>query len=275
MNWFKHDTTASVDSKVKKLLIAYGAEGYAVYFHCLELIASDINENHITFELEHDAEIIADNLKIKGTANQSGRDRVEEIMRKIINLNLFQEDHGRIFCYQLAKRLSSAQIKNQNLKKIQLLVEKQLAESSMKFLEDNGNVNTEEKEEKRKKEEKTASVEALSVSKLLIDEHRKIDPSFAVGKEDSRIKAWAFDIEKINRIDGRDWKVIESVMRWCKSDSFWAKNIMSGKTFREKFDRLFAGMPSAKPPEKQPYVPRINQEVAELKRQREQERTHD
>ena len=64
MNWFKHDTDASNDAKIKKLILRYSATGYAVYFHGLELIAAGINENNITFELEHDAEIIADNLKI-------------------------------------------------------------------------------------------------------------------------------------------------------------------------------------------------------------------
>lgn len=135
MKWFAHESNASSDSKIKKLILSYGAEGYAVYFHCLELIASEINENHINFELEHDSEIIADNLKIKGTGTQSGRDRVEEIMRKIIDLNLFQEDQGKIFCLQLARRVSSAQIKNENLKSIQLAIEQRLTESSKNFLE--------------------------------------------------------------------------------------------------------------------------------------------
>jgi len=56
MRWFKHDTDASSDAKIKKLLIRHGAVGYAIYFHCLELIASDICETNITFELEHDSE---------------------------------------------------------------------------------------------------------------------------------------------------------------------------------------------------------------------------
>ena len=81
MVWFKHDSNAATDAKIKKLLIKYGAEGYAIYWHCVELIVSDISETNITFELEHDCEIIADDLKIKGTSDQSGQDRVNEIMR--------------------------------------------------------------------------------------------------------------------------------------------------------------------------------------------------
>ena len=71
----------------------------AIYFHCLELIAGDISESNITFQLEHDAEIIADNLKIKGTADYSGVDRVQDIMKYIIELDLFQESKGHIFLF--------------------------------------------------------------------------------------------------------------------------------------------------------------------------------
>ena len=108
MKWFKHDTDASNDAKVKKLLIKYGVTGYGIYFHCIELIANDINEHNITFELEHDSEIIADNLKIKGTADKSGIEIVEEIMRYIIDLGLFTSQDEKIFCFKLLKRLDTS-----------------------------------------------------------------------------------------------------------------------------------------------------------------------
>ena len=112
MQWFKHDTNSTMDFKIKKLLIRYGAVGYAIYFHCLELIASSIGENNITFELEHDAEIIADDLRITGTTEKSGREMVEEIMRYMIDLNLFEESNGHIFCFKLLRRLDSSMTSN-------------------------------------------------------------------------------------------------------------------------------------------------------------------
>lgn len=112
MQWFKHDTDATQDAKLKKLLIRHGATGYAIYFHCLELIASDISNSNLTFELEHDSEIIADNLKIRGTAEKSGIDIVEEIMRYIIDLDLFSESDGHIFCFKLLKRLDTSMTSN-------------------------------------------------------------------------------------------------------------------------------------------------------------------
>ena len=118
MEWFKHDTSALNDAKIKKLIIRYGVTGYAIYFHCIELIAGDVNKNNLTFELEHDSEIIADNLKIKGNANKSGIEIVEEIMRYIIELNLFQENENRIFCLKLLKRIDSSMTSNTQFRKM-------------------------------------------------------------------------------------------------------------------------------------------------------------
>lgn len=109
MNWFQHDTASTQDAKIKKLLIRHGAIGYAVYFHCLELIAADISETNLTFELEHDSEIIADNLRISGTGDKSGLQIVEEIMRTIVSLDLFCEQNGHIFCFKMIKRINLSQ----------------------------------------------------------------------------------------------------------------------------------------------------------------------
>lgn len=116
MNWFQHDADSTQDAKIKKLLIRHGAIGYAVYFHCLELIIGDVCETNITFELEHDSEIIADNLKIHGTGDKSGRDIVEDIMRTIVDLGLFTNENGHIFCYKLLKRINMSMTSNKGLR---------------------------------------------------------------------------------------------------------------------------------------------------------------
>ena len=71
-----------------------------------------ISESNITFELEHDSEIIADNLRIKGTAEKSGIDIVQDIMRFIIEIGLFNESEGRIFCFKLLKRIDTSMTSN-------------------------------------------------------------------------------------------------------------------------------------------------------------------
>lgn len=116
MNWFKHDTDATQDAKLKKLIIRHGTDGYAIYFHCLELIASDVSETNLTFELEHDSEIIADDLHIVGTAGKSGIQVVQEIMCYIIELNLFSESNGHIFCFKLLKRIDASMTSNERFR---------------------------------------------------------------------------------------------------------------------------------------------------------------
>ena len=118
MKWFKHDTDALSDAKIKKLLIRYGAIGYAIYFHCLELIASNISDTNTTFELEHDAEIIADNLKIKGTAGKAGVEIVNDVMKYMIKLGLFECEKDHIFCYKILKRLDSSMTSNKKMRQI-------------------------------------------------------------------------------------------------------------------------------------------------------------
>lgn len=118
MKWFKHDSDATSDAKIKKLIIRHGAIGYAVYFHCLELIAGDISKHNLTFELEHDSEIIADNLKITGTNQKSGAEIVEGIMISLLDLNLFQSFNNHIFCIKLAKRLDSSMTSNPEFRKL-------------------------------------------------------------------------------------------------------------------------------------------------------------
>lgn len=118
MKWFKHDTTATTDSKIKKLILRHGAVGYAVYFHCLELIAGDITETKVTFELEHDAEIIADNLKIHADGARSGAIIVEDIMRTIIELGLFEESNGHVFCLKMLKRLDASMTSNKSMRQL-------------------------------------------------------------------------------------------------------------------------------------------------------------
>jgi hypothetical protein len=118
MNWFRHDTDCTQDAKLKKLLIRHGAVGYAIYFHCLELIAAETSETNLTFELEHDSEIIADNLHIRGTGAQSGIQIVEQIMRDIVELGLFEESQGRIFCFKLLKRLDTSMTSNPRFRQL-------------------------------------------------------------------------------------------------------------------------------------------------------------
>lgn len=109
MKWFKHYSNAHDNNDLTKVRMKFGAEGYAIYWYCLELIAGDLGaEKAINFELKHDAEVIGFNLKIDSA-------RVEEIMRFMAGLGLFENSGGVITCLKLAKYLDKKTTRNSTI----------------------------------------------------------------------------------------------------------------------------------------------------------------
>lgn len=77
---------------------------------------------------------------------------------------------------------------------------------------------------------------AVELASLL---HRRVHHNYPHLREDPKaIDNWAADIDKLNRIDGRDWQLIEAVIKWTQQDNFWKQNIKSGKKLRLQFDEL-------------------------------------
>jgi hypothetical protein len=97
MKWFKHDSDAHADAKLRKVRLKYGMQGYGLYWYCLELIARGVEKHRLTFELEHDAELIADDTGIS-------RDLVEDMMRFMSDIGLFEQSCGVITCLKMAHR---------------------------------------------------------------------------------------------------------------------------------------------------------------------------
>ena len=112
MHWFKHDADASQDAKLQNVLLDYGLEGYGLYWYCLELIVGKIDVDNITFELEHDARIIARNT---GSTAQ----KVEEMMRYFVSQGLFESSaSGNVTCLKLAKRLDKSMTSNAKMREL-------------------------------------------------------------------------------------------------------------------------------------------------------------
>lgn len=109
MKWIKHDTDANQDAKLQNVLLDYGLEGYGLYWYCIELIAGKVDKDNITFELEHDARIIARNT---GSTPQ----KVEEMMRYFVELGLFENADGVITCLKLARRLDKSMTSNTEMR---------------------------------------------------------------------------------------------------------------------------------------------------------------
>lgn len=112
MKWFKHDSDAHRNKKLRKLQIKYGFIGTGLYWHCLELIAQGVDKHNLTFELEHDAEILAHEGKIETRL-------CEEIMKYMVELGLFESSRGQITCMKLAARIENSIVKSPELRAIQ------------------------------------------------------------------------------------------------------------------------------------------------------------
>ena len=97
MKWYKHDANANCDAKLRRVRLKYGMEGYGLYWYCLELVAQNVEKHNLTFELEHDAEIIAADTGIHF-------ELVQEMMTYMVDLGLFEQQGNNITCLKLAKR---------------------------------------------------------------------------------------------------------------------------------------------------------------------------
>lgn len=100
-----------MNKKLTKLRIKYGAEGLGLYWYCVEMVAHGVTPKNITFELEHDAEILAHMLKIDQM-------KCQEMMKFMINQALFEESDEIITCLKLAKRLDDSTSKHPQIKEL-------------------------------------------------------------------------------------------------------------------------------------------------------------
>lgn len=265
MQWFKHDSNSTMDYKIKKLLIKYGAVGYAIYFHCLELIAGSINDNNITFELEHDSEIIADDLRITSSPEKSGKELVEEIMRYMVSLNLFEENNGHIFCFKLLKRLDTSMTSSTKLRT--LITKAKSQERFLDSLENNHDTvmtnldnNMQEKtrlekttqEEKRLKktmnssceepQEEKADVEALILndstewqpSKSTYSEYERLYPNVDVVAEFRKMRAWCLSNPKKRKTKIGVHRFINSWLGKAQDNPYYNKQNQQGEN--DKFN---------------------------------------
>ncbi|MCP3680008.1 MAG: DUF4373 domain-containing protein [Gammaproteobacteria bacterium] len=110
MKWFKHETDARNSLKLRKIRRRYGAEGYAIYWFCLEAIAYEVDKDNLTFELKEDAETIAFELSIQ-------EKRVEEIMIYMIEIGLFESSRNTITCLKMAERLDKTMTNSPKMRK--------------------------------------------------------------------------------------------------------------------------------------------------------------
>jgi len=204
MKWFKHDSDASNDAKLRKVRHKYGASGYAVYWYCLELVARNVDKHNLTFELEHDAELIADDFKLS-------HDLVQEMMMFMVNIGLFENSQGVITCLKMASRTDEYTYKIiKNLTSVPT-VSRQNPEKSELI------------EEKRREEKRTEEINT-NTGKPKRTVFKK--PSIADVKEYCLLRSNVVDAERFfDYYESNGWKVGKNSMKdWKASVRTWEKN---------------------------------------------------
>lgn len=73
-------------------------------------------------------------------------------------------------------------------------------------------------------------------ARYIFDGVRRVAPS----AKDPNWDAWANDIRLMREQDGHDHRAICAMFRWANHDGFWASNILSPATLREKWVKLEA-----------------------------------
>lgn len=237
MRWIKHDTDANQDAKLQNVLLDYGLEGYGLYWYCLELIAGKVDKDNITFELEHDARIIARNTGV--TAQ-----KVEEMMKYFVKIGLFESSQGVITCLKLARRLDKSMTSNAQMREI---IEN--------FKNHDAVMTQSEKvmQEEKRLEETIEDIKPLTSGKppakkkKFTDDDVRFAEWFYQGlltinpdhkKPNFESSGWADSIRLMREQDGRTYDEMADLFKWVTQDSFWKSNILSPKKLREKWDQL-------------------------------------
>lgn len=105
MNFFGHDSNASNDPRIKKLLIKYGYSGTGLYWHMIELIARHLDPPRETScELQEDIDILAHDGNLE-------TEKCKEIVEFMIEIGLFEKIGESVINTKVLRRLSDAQKK--------------------------------------------------------------------------------------------------------------------------------------------------------------------
>jgi len=230
MKWFKHDSNANTDAKLKRVKMKHGMEGYGLYWYCLELIAQNVEAHNLTFELEHDAELIAVDTGIH-------KDRIQEIMTDFSDWGLFENVEGVITCLKMAKRTdeyTQKLIKNQPT--VGILSGQNHDSIGIK------SVLIEEKrtEEKRTDVKSKFTKDDFSLAEKMYESLLVINPKHKA----PNLENWANSIRLLREVDNRTLSEISKTWEWANKDSFWRTNILSPDKLRKQMDKLTLTMSS-------------------------------
>lgn len=139
--------------------------------------------------------------------------------------------------------LNKSTLENENVNNGKLKSEVSLTEITTKTTTKTNNTNNNlpvenVKEEKVGKKSKYKYEEFdMNMANLLLTLMKENNPTFNDSK--TNLESWANELRLLRTADLKEEKTIEYLLRWCQGHHFWKTNILSAKTFREKWDRLY------------------------------------
>ena len=241
--YFRHDLTASMDSRMLLLRAKHGYEGCGVYWHIVETLY--LNEGRME----------ADAIRSLFGGNK--------IVDYCISLGLFLVDSGGVLTSERIDQ--ELNYRTERSKKAKVSIMKRWGKKAKKRSNTNVLSTNYERDtnvilgEDRIEEDITTYSGDLICARLLSESIRKTNPAYRqkYPADDARkISKWADDFRKLREIDHATEDQIKLVIQWIfESDSrdanFWKPNIQSGSTLRDKFQRIVGQMqrvPSAAKP---------------------------
>mgnify|MGYP000397989512 CR=1 FL=1 len=112
MQWFKHDSSANQDVKIKKLRRKHGLVGYGLYWYIIERIQGELSLTNTSLSLEDDAEVIA----LDWGVNEQ---EIQSVMDTMLSLKLFHTNQqGQLVCPSMAKRLDASMASGDKMRKL-------------------------------------------------------------------------------------------------------------------------------------------------------------
>ena len=246
--YFPHDSNAKDDPKIVLLIEQLGLEGYGIYWVLIETLRDQPTYSYPMKLLPALARRYA-----------TTKEKIEAVVK---GYGLFEVNKDEFFLSpSLSRRMAAIDDKRKRLSLAgKRGREKQLSQT------DAGHPRAlsgpppgkerKRKERKRKattppargaggKEEDVSSgtepQEAVEIAQLMADSILQRDPNYSHlinGKRERTLNQWAEDVDKIHRIDKREWGQIRTVAEWCMHDDFWCRNILSGRKLRDQFNQL-------------------------------------
>lgn len=237
--WFPHDSNAHTDPKMVKLLRLSGWAGHGVYWMMVGLLRS---ENEAGYKLPLDyIDDLCFSMRIE-----------REIIDAVFESKLLQDDGEMFWSESLIRRMSEWDEKRKRRvdagrkggqAKAKAKRKQRSSNAKAKVQQCPSKKRTEQKRTEQDSTEKETPPEASRLAGSLYRFLMDIKPDRKDVKKTS-VPKWAIDIEKLHRIDKRDWPRIEAVIDWLfvdytPSNSFdWRDNIKSGAKLKKQFDQL-------------------------------------